>query len=95
MVLILKYYFGDTNGCGCLTELDIADLFPGDVRLPIEIIGLIKSNELQDVMSNGKVALKIMFRIITSATIMTESFTTLKLIKDIFMTNHSKQNFFN
>ncbi|XP_038647484.1 uncharacterized protein LOC119963047 [Scyliorhinus canicula] len=72
----------DINGCDLLTELDIAkELFPEDVKLPIEAVRFINTNKLQAVMPNLWVALRIMLTIPITVATGERSFSKLKLIK--------------
>lgn len=72
----------DINGSDLLTELNIAkEIFPGDVKLPIEAVRFISSNKLQDVMPNLWVALRIMLTIPVTVATGERSFSKLKLIK--------------
>lgn len=72
----------DINGSDLLTELDIAkQLFPENVKLPIEAAMFINTNNLQDVMPNLWVALRIMLTIPITVASSERSFSKLKLIK--------------
>ena len=72
----------DINGCDLLTQLDIAkELFPEDVRLPIETVRFINTKKLQDIMPNVWVALGIMLSIPITVATRERSFSKLKLIK--------------
>jgi hypothetical protein len=81
----------DINGCDLLTELDIAkELFPEDVKLPIEAARFINTNKLQDVMPNLWVALRIMLTIPITVAAGERSFSKLKLIKTYLRSSMSQ-----